>query len=107
MDWATFWKIAISAVAFGAGGEIVRRYRDFKTKRALLPWDERNAGLWTDRRLILAEGAVVIPLVGLPFTAFVLLISADRPFEVAYGIMMLYAVICFLFVQGLQPKRPR
>jgi uncharacterized membrane protein YbhN (UPF0104 family) len=57
-------RILTSCVGFGAGGEAVRRYRSFKQKRRTLTFSERNAGLWTDGRLLAAE-IVVFGIVGL------------------------------------------
>ena len=103
-----FWTILISAIGFGAAGEMLRRYRSFKAHRRSNPSEIRNAGFWTDSRIAHAEMLFSAMAMAIPFSAGIPLIAADRPFWVHYPALLIYALFVYLLVVSLNlPATPR
>lgn len=109
MDWATFWKIAVSAIGFGAGGELIRRYRAFKHTRRTLPVYQRNAGFWTDARLYHTEALFSACFLALPFCVIIPLVAADRDdfWLYTYPALLVYALGVYLLIRGMNVGKPQ
>lgn len=99
--------IFIGAVGLGAGGEMIRRYRAFKARRRETSRDVRNSGFWKDGRLYLAEWVFCAVLAGAPFSAIVLMTSADRPIWVAWIGLVAYAAFILLMMRALNMREPQ
>ena len=95
------WHIIPACIGFGMGGELIRRYRAFKHRRRQQPYAVRNAGFWTDRRLIRAE-AIVCALVACgPWTIIILAVAIDRPIWIGALATLSYAGFIWLLMAGL------
>lgn len=100
----TWLKVLISAVGFGAGAEALRQYQAWKSRRLDRPREVRNAGFWTDKRLLWTETWLVFGIVGLPFT--VLAMASSWSLWQSYGVLLAYAGFSFLLVRGLNRYDP-
>lgn len=107
MTSADVWKILIAAIGFGAGGEAVRQYRGFKARRRAAPYEQRNAGFWTDKRVYLAEAVFCAAAMAIPFTAIVLFMSIGRPIWVGYVGLLGYAASVFILMRSLNLREPQ
>lgn len=103
------WRIILGAAGAGIGAELIRRYRVFKGRRRSLPRAERNAGFWTDSRIYLAELIFAALFVAAPFSAIILLTSADRsnPLMAAYVGLLAYSLMVFLLIKSLNAAEPQ
>lgn len=99
--------IFVAAIGLGAGGEAIRRYRAFKQRRREMPYVERNAGFWTDKRLYLSEAAFCAIAAGAPFTAIVLAVWTNGRFEYVYLALLAYAFFIFLMMRALNMREPQ
>lgn len=93
------WKIIVAAIGFGAGAEGLRRYQRWKSRRRDQPPHVRNAGFWTDARLLWAETVIVFALVAAPFTAATMLSSWSV--SRVYFVLLAYVAFSFLLLRGL------
>lgn len=98
----TWLKVLISAVGFGAGAEALRQYQAWKSRRLDRPREVRNAGFWTDKRLLWAETWAVFAFVAAPFTAFMWIARPD----LTYFGLLAYAGFSFLLIRGLNRYDP-
>lgn len=99
--------IFVAAIGLGASGEAIRRYRAFKQRRREMPYADRNAGFWTDKRLYLSEAAFSALAAALPFTAIIGMTSAGRPIWVMYIGLLAYAFFIFLMMRALNMREPQ
>lgn len=107
MGGTDLFRIFVAAIGFGVGGELIRRYRAFKARRREVPYAERNAGFWTDRRLYLSEAVFAAAVSGLPFTAIILAVSTNNSLSAVYLAMLSYAFFIFLFMRALNMREPQ
>ncbi len=98
MDWV---KVLVACIAFGAGAEAFRQYRMFKASRRQLPYEARNRGPLTDKRLYQAELVAFALLYAIPHTGIVLFVSADRPIWVLYALIAVFPLIVIAMVAGI------
>lgn len=102
-----WWHIVIAAIGFGAAGEAIRRYRMFKAKRRARPIAVRNAGFWTDLRLLEAEVVVTSSALGAAWTPIILAVNTNRVIEWTYVSVVLFPIGVYLILYGLNapPRR--
>lgn len=91
----------IASVGFGAGAEAMRRYRGFKATRRARPYDERNAGFWTDRKIYQAEYAFMAIWLGAPWLMIVLAVQTNGRLEWTYLTMLGYPLGIYILLAGL------
>lgn len=99
-------RVLIACIAFGAAGEAFRRYRAFKSARRSLPPQQRNAGFWTDGRLIRAEAAFFTIAFAIPFTAIAMLVGTNGSVYASFAVLLAYAGMIWLVVSGLNKPLP-
>ncbi|HEU5018596.1 MAG TPA: hypothetical protein VFT69_11575 [Pseudolabrys sp.] len=97
----------VAAIGLGAGGEAIRRYRAFKQRRRGIPYAERNAGFWTDKRLYLSEAAFSALVAALPFTAIILAVATNNNLWFVYLAIVAYAFFIFLMMRALNMREPQ
>jgi len=103
---ADLWTILTAAIGFGAAGEGVRRYRQFKHDRRIIPRDVRNAGFWTDSRLYHAEVAVIAAAFAIPWCLFITLASINF---IGWGYLATlgYVLTIYIVLRGLNATPPQ
>ncbi|MBO9624174.1 MAG: hypothetical protein J7500_15810 [Sphingomonas sp.] len=101
------WRIVIACFGAGIGGELIRRYRAFKSRRRSTPPALRNAGFWTDRRLYLAELIFCVVFVALPFSGGIFLLSVERGLWFTYACLLAFALMVFLLMKSLNTAEPQ
>lgn len=98
------WNIFIAAIGFGAGWEALRRYREFKARRAIIPYITRNSGFWTDLRLYRAEAIFSSIAMGAPWTAIILAVSTNGNLWLTYASVLAYTGAVYILMSSLQPR---
>jgi len=89
----------VAAIGFGIGGESLRRYRDYKQRRADSPYAERNAGFWTDRRILWTEAAIVFTALA-PLAGMAALFTFPNFWKAAL-VVWVYAALSLLLLRGM------
>lgn len=104
MDFETFRTIFVGAFGAGAASVAIRGYRNFKARRLQKPAHVRNAGFWTDRRIIRTEVIVCALVLAIPWSAITALTTASWGIEAAYILLVLYAFGIWLLMRGLRTE---
>lgn len=76
-------------------------YRSYKYRRRQRPYAERNAGFWTDRRLIRIEALLCVLLAGVPWTIIIPTVVIDQPLWAGYLATLSYPFFVWILMLGL------
>ena len=98
------WHIVPVFVGMGFLCDLIRQYRGFKHRRRARPYVERNAGFWTDRKIIRVEAVFCCLWVAVPWSGIILFVALDRPIWVLYLCLLTYALAVWVAMAGLNAK---
>lgn len=104
MDFETFQTIFIGTAGAGAASVGIASYRNFKWRRLQKPWDVRNAGFWTDRRIVRTEVIVCALIMAIPWTGICAFTFTRNDFLIDYILIALYPFLIWLLMRGLRAE---
>lgn len=102
MDYETFVRIVIGCAGAGVASAAIGKYRNFKWRRFQKPYALRNAGFWTDGRIIRTEAVICALVLAIPWSGIMWLTSAGRGIEVVYALLVIYPFGIWLLMRGLR-----
>lgn len=76
-------------------------YRSYKYRRRQRTYAERNAGFWTDRRLVRVEAAACTLLAGMPMMIIIPVVVFSQPIWAGYLATLSYPMLIWLLMLGL------
>lgn len=104
MDFETFRTIFIGAAGAGGASVAIRGYRNFKARRLRKPAHIRNAGFWTDRRIIRAEVIVCALVLAIPWSVVVAAVGTNYNLYANYIVLVIYPFGIWLLMRGLRTE---
>lgn len=104
MDFETFRTIFVGAFGAGAASVAIRGYRNFKARRLQKPAHVRNAGFWTDRRIIRTEVIVCALVLALPWSVIVAAVGTNYNLYANYIVIAIYPFGIWLLMRGLRTE---
>jgi hypothetical protein len=104
VDFETFRTIFVGAFGAGAASVAIRGYRNFKARRLQKPAHVRNAGFWTDRRIIRTEVIVCALVLALPWSAVIWITSSNRGLWTIYLLLVAYPFLIWILMRGLRTE---
>lgn len=104
MDFETFQTIFIGTAGAGAASVGIASYRNFKWRRLQKPWGVRNAGFWTDRRIVRTEVIVCALVLAIPWTVIIMAVGTNGNLYANYLTLALYPFAIWLLMRGLRAE---
>lgn len=104
MDFETFKTIFVGTAGAGAASAGIAMYRNFKWRRLQRPYEERNAGFWTDHRIIRAEAIFCAFALAIPWSGILWFTAPGKGIEFTYAMLVAYPFGIWLLMRGLRAE---